>query len=156
MEKVTRDWQNQYMVPLFCPPDFIPVKGQGCHVWDQEGREYIDISGGIAVNSLGHCNPELVKALTEQANNIWHVSNLLTSEPLLRLAKRITEATFADTLILIDEFGAGTEPQIGGAIAQALLRQFNAKGMWGVITTHFRNLKQFADDTAGLRLCLPE
>lgn len=78
MEKVTRDWQNQYMVPLFCPPDFIPVKGQGCHVWDQEGREYIDISGGIAVNSLGHCNPELVKALTEQANNIWHVSNLLT------------------------------------------------------------------------------
>lgn len=54
------------------------------------------------------------------------------------------------TLILIDEFGAGTEPQIGGAIAQALLADFNSKGMWGVVTTHFQNLKKFADETPGL------
>lgn len=54
------------------------------------------------------------------------------------------------TLILIDEFGAGTEPQIGGAIAQAILKQFNERGMWGVVTTHFQNLKHFAEDTPGL------
>ncbi len=54
------------------------------------------------------------------------------------------------SMILIDEFGAGTEPQIGGAIAQALLKRFNAAGMWGVITTHFRNLKLMAEDTPGL------
>ena len=54
------------------------------------------------------------------------------------------------TLILIDEFGSGTEPQIGGAIAQALLRQFNEKKMWGVITTHYHNLKEFAEATPGL------
>lgn len=54
------------------------------------------------------------------------------------------------TLVLIDEFGGGTEPQIGGAIAQAILKQFNDKSMWGVITTHFQNLKHFAEDTAGL------
>lgn len=54
------------------------------------------------------------------------------------------------TLILIDEFGAGTEPQIGGAIAQALLAEFNSKGMWGVVTTHFQNLKKFAEETPGL------
>lgn len=54
------------------------------------------------------------------------------------------------SLILIDEFGTGTEPQIGGAIAQALLVQFNAKGMWGVITTHYQNLKTLADETKGL------
>lgn len=54
------------------------------------------------------------------------------------------------TLILIDEFGAGTEPQIGGAIAQALLADFNEKGMWGVVTTHFQNLKKFAEETPGL------
>lgn len=54
------------------------------------------------------------------------------------------------TMILIDEFGAGTEPQIGGAIAQALLKRFNGKGMWGVVTTHFRNLKLLAEDTPGL------
>lgn len=120
MEKVTRDWQNQYMVPLFCPPDFIPVKGQGCHVWDQEGREYIDISGGIAVNSLGHCNPELVKALTEQANKIWHVSNLHTSEPLLRLAKRITDATFADVAFFCNSGAEANEAALKLARRYAL------------------------------------
>ena len=54
------------------------------------------------------------------------------------------------TLILIDEFGGGTEPQIGGAIAQAILRQFNENHMWGVVTTHYQNLKHFAEDTPGL------
>jgi DNA mismatch repair protein MutS2 len=54
------------------------------------------------------------------------------------------------TLILIDEFGGGTEPQIGGAIAQAILRQFNENRMWGVVTTHYQNLKHFAEDTPGL------
>lgn len=54
------------------------------------------------------------------------------------------------TLILIDEFGSGTEPQIGGAIAQAILKQFNSRKMWGVITTHFQNLKRFANETPGL------
>lgn len=54
------------------------------------------------------------------------------------------------TLILIDEFGGGTEPQIGGAIAQAVLKEFNEKKMWGVITTHYHNLKQFAEETTGL------
>ncbi len=54
------------------------------------------------------------------------------------------------SLVLIDEFGGGTEPQIGGAIAQAILQEMNAKKMWGVITTHYQNLKQFADDTPGL------
>lgn len=55
-----------------------------------------------------------------------------------------------DTLFLIDEFGSGTEPQIGGAIAQALLEDFNEKKMWGVVTTHFQNLKQYAGETEGL------
>lgn len=56
----------------------------------------------------------------------------------------------ARSLILIDEFGSGTEPQIGGAIAQALLSRFNVAGMWGVITTHYQNIKTFADETPGL------
>ena len=55
-----------------------------------------------------------------------------------------------DSLILIDEFGSGTEPSIGGAIAQALLKRFNGKGCFGVITTHYQNLKQMAADTPGI------
>lgn len=54
------------------------------------------------------------------------------------------------SLLLIDEFGGGTEPQIGGAIAQAILHKFNDKEMWGVITTHYQNLKHYAEDTDGL------
>ncbi len=54
------------------------------------------------------------------------------------------------TLLLIDEFGSGTEPQIGGAIAEALLDRFNRKEAFGVITTHYQNLKHFAEDTAGI------
>lgn len=54
------------------------------------------------------------------------------------------------SLMLIDEFGGGTEPELGGAIAQALLGAFNRKGMWGVVTTHYHNLKQFAEETKGL------
>ncbi|MCM1067069.1 MAG: Smr/MutS family protein [Muribaculaceae bacterium] len=54
------------------------------------------------------------------------------------------------TIALIDEFGGGTEPQIGGAIAQAVLRRFNQLNMWGVVTTHYHNLKQFAEETPGL------
>jgi DNA mismatch repair protein MutS2 len=54
------------------------------------------------------------------------------------------------SLVLVDEFGGGTEPQIGGAIAQAILKVFNDKGMWGVITTHYQNLKHLADETEGL------
>lgn len=56
----------------------------------------------------------------------------------------------SSTLALIDEFGAGTEPQIGGAIAQSLLAEFNRRGMWGVINTHFQNIKQMAESTPGL------
>jgi acetylornithine/N-succinyldiaminopimelate aminotransferase len=94
--QVTRDTFNDVMVPNYNPAAMVPVRGEGSKVWDQEGREYIDFAGGIAVNVLGHCHPELVKALTEQGSKIWHLSNVFTNEPALRLAKKLTDATFAD------------------------------------------------------------
>jgi acetylornithine/N-succinyldiaminopimelate aminotransferase len=84
------------MVPNYAPSAVIPVRGQGSRVWDQQDREFIDFAGGIAVNCLGHCHPALVGALTEQANKIWHLSNVMTNEPELRLAKKLTDNTFAD------------------------------------------------------------
>src|SRR5690606_22330307 len=80
----------------FAPAAFIPVRGQGSRVWDQGGRELIDLTGGIAVNVLGHAHPALVQALTEQAGKLWHISNIFTNEPALRLAKKLVDATFAD------------------------------------------------------------
>lgn len=76
--------------------------------------------------------------------------DLSTYSSHLRNMKRFLTQGDARTLVLIDEFGGGTEPQIGGAIAQAVLRRLNEKGMWGVITTHYHNLKQFAEETPGL------
>ncbi|MGB2741723.1 MAG: aspartate aminotransferase family protein [Cognaticolwellia sp.] len=93
---VTRELFDDVMVPNYSPSAVIPVRGLGSRVWDQQDREFIDFAGGIAVNCLGHCHPALVGALTEQANKIWHLSNVMTNEPALRLAKKLTDNTFAD------------------------------------------------------------
>ena len=94
--QVQRADYDQVMVPNYAPAGFIPVRGAGSRVWDQAGRELIDFTGGIAVNVLGHAHPVLVNALTEQAHKVWHVSNVFTNEPTLRLAKKLTAATFAE------------------------------------------------------------
>ncbi|MCM1021927.1 MAG: Smr/MutS family protein [Muribaculum sp.] len=77
-------------------------------------------------------------------------NDLSTYSSHLRNMKYFLQKGNASTLVLIDEFGGGTEPQIGGAIAQAVLEQFNSLKMWGVITTHYQNLKHFAEETEGL------
>ena len=76
--------------------------------------------------------------------------DLSTYSSHLRNMKFFLQRSNSATLILIDEFGGGTEPQIGGAIAQSVLKQLNCKKIWGVITTHYQNLKHFAEDTEGL------
>ncbi|MDH1261820.1 aspartate aminotransferase family protein [Pseudomonas sp. GD03944] len=100
---------DQFMVPNYSPAAFIPVRGEGSRVWDQEGRERIDFAGGIAVNVLGHAHPALVKALTEQANKLWHISNVFTNEPTLRLAKKLIDATFAERVFFCNSGAEANE-----------------------------------------------
>ena len=100
---------DQLMVPVFAPAAFIPVRGEGSRVWDQSGRELVDFTGGIAVNVLGHAHPALVEALTEQAQKLWHVSNVFTNEPALRLAKLLTEATFAERVFFANSGAEANE-----------------------------------------------
>jgi acetylornithine/N-succinyldiaminopimelate aminotransferase len=95
---VARDLFDDVMVPNYSPSEVIPVRGQGSRVWDQQDKEYIDFAGGIAVSALGHCHPALVKALKEQGDKIWHLSNVQTNEPALRLAKKLVDSTFADKI----------------------------------------------------------
>ena len=95
-EQVTRALFDDVMVPNYAPSAVIPVRGEGSRVWDQEGKEFIDFAGGIAVNCLGHCHPNLVNALKEQGEKIWHLSNVMTIEPALKLAKMLTDTTFAE------------------------------------------------------------
>ena len=93
---VDRALFDDVMVPNYSPSAVIPVRGQGSRVWDQQDREFIDFAGGIAVNCLGHCHPALVSALKEQGDKIWHLSNVMTNEPALRLAKKLVDRTFAE------------------------------------------------------------
>ena len=93
---LTRAQFDEVMVPNYAPSVVIPVRGKGSRVWDQEGNEFIDFAGGIAVNCLGHCHPALVGALKEQGEKLWHLSNVMTNEPALALATKLVDATFAD------------------------------------------------------------
>jgi acetylornithine/N-succinyldiaminopimelate aminotransferase len=94
--KVSRSLFDEVMVPNYAPVEYIPVSGKGSRLWDQDGREYVDFAAGIAVTSLGHLHPELTKVLHEQVDRLWHLSNTHTNEPALRLARRLTDATFAE------------------------------------------------------------
>lgn len=65
-QSITRNHFDEWMMPVYAPAAFIPVRGAGSRLWDQQGKEYIDFAGGIAVNALGHAHPRLVQALTDQ------------------------------------------------------------------------------------------
>ena len=109
MNDITRASFDHYMMPNYAPVEVIPVRGKGSRLFDQAGREYIDLAGGIAVNALGHAHPKLVEALTEQGRKLWHVSNILANEPALALAKQLTEATFADRVFFSNSGGEANE-----------------------------------------------
>jgi acetylornithine/N-succinyldiaminopimelate aminotransferase len=106
---VTREMFDEVMVRCYAPAPFIPVRGEGSRVWDQEGRMYIDFAAGVAVTSLGHCHPALVRALTDQATTIWHVSNWFTNEPALRLARRLVDHTFAERVFFCNSGAEANE-----------------------------------------------
>ncbi|MEW6991800.1 aspartate aminotransferase family protein [Colwelliaceae bacterium 6441] len=106
---VNRELFDDVMVPNYSPSAVIPVRGEGSRVWDQEGREYVDFAGGIAVNCLGHCHPALVNALKEQGEKIWHLSNVMTNEPALRLAKKLVDNTFAEKVYFANSGGEANE-----------------------------------------------
>lgn len=112
MEKnqaVTRHTFDEVIVPTYAPSAFIPVRGSGLNLWDQEGKQYLDLTAGIAVSGLGHAYPTLVETLKKQVETLWHVSNYYTNEPVLRLGKALTEATFADKAFFCNSGGEANE-----------------------------------------------
>ena len=106
---LSRPLFDQLMVPNYSPLNMIPVRGEGSRVWDQDDKEYIDLTGGIAVNALGHAHPELVKTLTDQAQKLWHVSNIYTNEPALQLAQKIVDHTFAEKVFFANSGAEANE-----------------------------------------------
>jgi len=94
---------------VYAPAEFIPGHGAGSWLWDQSGKDYVDFAGGIAVNALGHRHPAVLQALTEQAEKVWHLGNGYTNEPVLRLAKKLVDATFADKVFFCNSGAEANE-----------------------------------------------
>lgn len=108
-QKVERKQFDDVMVPCYNPMQIIPVKGEGARIWDQDDREYIDLAGGIAVSCLGHCHPSMVGALKDQADKLWHLSNVMTNEPAIRLAKKLTDVSFAEKVFFANSGAEANE-----------------------------------------------
>lgn len=104
---------QQVLLPVYQPRPMVLARGRGARLWDSEGRDYVDFAAGIAVCSLGHCDPELTAALIAQAGRLWHTSNVFLSEPPLRLAQELVAASrFAERAFLCNSGAEANEAAI--------------------------------------------
>ncbi len=104
---------QRYFVPNYKPREMILDHGKGARVWDLDGNEYIDLGTGISVNSLGHQEPDLVKALIDQAQKIWHTSNIFFTESSVCLAEELVQAApFAERVFFCNSGAEANEAAI--------------------------------------------
>jgi acetylornithine/N-succinyldiaminopimelate aminotransferase len=107
------DLGKRYWLPVYKPRDVVLDHGKGARVWDTEQRDYIDFGAGIAVNALGHQDPDLLAALTTQAGKLWHSSNVFYTEPPLHLAQELVDASgFAERVFLCNSGAEANEAAI--------------------------------------------
>ncbi len=111
---------SSHLIPTYAPPDLVFERGEGVWLYDANGEAWLDFIAGIAVDALGHCHPALVKALKDQADKLWHVSNMFKVPAREELARRYCENSFADLVFFTN---SGTEA-IEGALKAA--RKFHA------------------------------
>lgn len=108
------------------------AKGEGTYVWDAEGRKYLDFVSGIAVNSLGHCHPEVVAAIIEQAETLIHVSNLYWTEPMVKLAELLVENSVLDQIFFCNSGAEANEGAI--KLARKYARKYLGQDKYEIIT----------------------
>jgi acetylornithine/N-succinyldiaminopimelate aminotransferase len=100
---------QQYVLGTYARAPFVLERGQGCWVYDTDGKAYLDCVAGIAVNALGHADPDLVAALTRQSGTLWHVSNLYHTAPQARLARKLCESSFAERVFFCNSGAEANE-----------------------------------------------
>ena len=98
--------EERYLMRTYAraPVDF--VRGEGARLWDSGGGEYLDFLAGISVCTVGHCNPAVVEAVREQAGKLMHTSNLFYTEPMVRLAQRLSDSSLGGRVFFSN---SGTE-----------------------------------------------
>jgi len=108
----TKDQADKYMFQTYGRFPITLVRGKDCRVWDEEGKEYIDFVGGIAVCSLGHSSPLVTRVLKEQSETLVHVSNLYYTKPQIDLARLLIENSFADRVFFCNSGAEANEAGI--------------------------------------------
>jgi acetylornithine/N-succinyldiaminopimelate aminotransferase len=103
---------TSHLLPTYARVDLAFERGEGAWLIATDGERYLDFAAGVAVNALGHAHPRLIEALTEQANKVWHVSNLYRIPEAERLAERLCEATFADRVFFCNSGAEAMECSI--------------------------------------------
>ncbi len=104
------------------------VRGEGCRLWDENGKEYLDFLSGIAVCVLGHCQPEVTRAIRNQAGELVHVSNLFYTRPQIELAELLVRNSFADRVFFANSGAEANEAAI------KLVRIYSAPGKYEIIS----------------------
>lgn len=132
----------QYCLDIYAQVDFTPTHGIGSRLYDANNREVIDLAGGIAVNALGHAHPQMIAALNQQAQKLWHTSNIMVNQPALQLAQNLVENSCFDKVFFCN---SGTEAVEAGL---KLARRF-ARENYG---THKHNIISFKNSFHGRTL----
>jgi len=104
--------ESRYYMRTFRRQPLVLTRGQGCWVWDEQGKRYLDLVAGIAVNVLGHCHPVVTEAITRQAATLVHTSNLYYSLPQLDLAELLVEHSCADAVFFTNSGAESNEAAI--------------------------------------------
>lgn len=107
-----KEMANKYLINNYGQRLISIVRGEGVYVWDAEGKKYLDFVAGISTNNVGHCHPNVVNAIINQAKTLIHVSNLYYIEPQVKLAKRIAEISFADKCFFCNSGAEANEAAI--------------------------------------------
>lgn len=103
---------DKYIMKTYGRYPIVPVKGEGCRLWDADGKEYLDFLGGVAVNNLGHCHPKVVAALQKQAAELIHCSNYYQIPQQIELAELLCSHSFADKAFFCNSGAEANEAAI--------------------------------------------
>jgi acetylornithine aminotransferase len=118
--------------PTYARQPIALVRGEGCRVWDEKGREYLDFVAGLSVCNLGHCHPELARVLSKQAQTLVHVSNLFYTRPQVELATELTQLSFADKVFFGNSGAEANEAAI--KLARKYSKDKHGPGRFHIIT----------------------
>ena len=103
---------QKYIFNTYFRSPLVIVRGEGCRVWDIEGREYLDFLGGRGTANLGHCHPRVVKAIVRQAKNLIHITNDFYIEPQIQLSRLLVKNSFADKVFFSNSGAEANEAAI--------------------------------------------